>query len=415
MLGNDLRERLFGWICRSDRAVAQPHVAPKRIFVDLSTIAQHDAGTGIQRVVRAIWRELSSTDLQGWSVIAVAATAKRGYCAIDGQANLLALPHRNAALVDLGEHDIFLGLDLAAHRLWRHRRQLRRWKKQGAVIAITIYDLLPLRSPEWFPSSTVRHFSRWIKIVQQYADVAFCISQHVMHDLSDMLWCGSKRQDSRPRLALLPLCGDIAGSRPTVGVDDVGRAVMDSMSERTTLLMVGTIEPRKGQEVILDAFDHMRAMLGAAAPDLVVVGRPGWRTEALQRRMSDHPDQGGALRWLDNASDELLEALYDRAALVVMPSRGEGFGLPVTEALRHGRKVLARDIPVFRELQSDGLYYFQSDVPAALAEDIVETLGKPDPVPGGVTGEDWVGSVTALLDGLGIRVRDMQPDAENRG
>lgn len=179
--------------------------------------------------------------------------------------------------------------------------------------------------------------------------------------------------------------------------------------------MVGTIEPRKGQEVILDAFDHMRAMLGAAAPDLVVVGRPGWRTEALQRRMSDHPDQGGALRWLDNASDELLEALYDRAALVVMPSRGEGFGLPVTEALRHGRKVLARDIPVFRELQSDGLYYFQSDVPAALAEDIVETLGKPDPVPGGVTGEDWVGSVTALLDGLGIRVRDMQPDAENRG
>jgi glycosyltransferase involved in cell wall biosynthesis len=414
MLGNDLRQRLFRWICRNYRTAAQPPFAPKRIFVDLSTIAQHDAGTGIQRVVRAIWRELCSTDLQGWSVIAVAATAKRGYCAIDGQGNPLTIADRNAPLVDMGEHDIFLGLDLAAHRLWRHRRQLRRWKRQGAVIAITIYDLLPLRSPEWFPPTTVRHFSRWIKIVEQYADVAFCISQHVMNDLSDMVWHQSMRKASEPRLELLPLCGDIAGSRPTMGVDDVGRAVMDRMSERTTLLMVGTIEPRKGQEVMLDAFDHMRAMLGAEAPDLVVVGRPGWRTQALQRRMSDHPDQGCALRWLDNASDELLEALYDRAALVVMPSRGEGFGLPVTEALRHGRKVLARDIPVFRELQSDGLYYFQSDAPAALAEDIMETLGKPDPVPGGVTG-DWGGSVAALLDGLGIRVRDMQPDAENRG
>ncbi len=235
-----------------------------------------------------------------------------------------------------------------------------------------------------------------------------------MSDLSDMLLHQRMGQGSEPKVALLPLCGDIAGSRPTVGVDDVGRAVMARMSQRTTLLMVGTIEPRKGQEVMLDAFDHMRAMLGPDAPDLVVIGRPGWRTEALQRRMSEHPDRGGALRWLDNASDELLAGLYDRAALVVMPSRGEGFGLPVTEALRHGRKVLARDIPVFRELQSDGLYYFQSDAAEALAEDIMDVLGKPDPAPGGVTG-DWTGSVAALLNGLGIRATDRRLGAENLG
>ena len=106
------------------------------------------------------------------------------------------------------------------------------------------------------------------------------------------------------------------------------------------------------------------------------------------------------LTWLSQASDELLAALYARAALVVMPSRGEGFGLPIVEALRQGRKVLARDLPVFRELARPGLFYFDDDRPAALADSILTTLQEADPpIP---VGEEWDDSVAILLRTLGL-------------
>lgn len=373
----------------------------QRLFVDLSTIAQQDAGTGIQRVVRSIWNILEGVQLDRFSVVAVAATAKRGYCLASIDGATIELPAPDAPLLDVGEGDIFLGLDLAAHRFWRHRRQIGRWKRRGATVAVVIYDLLPLREPDWFPASTVRHFGRWIRVIMRWGDVAFCISRQVANDLTDLL--REKRVSRMPRLriAQLPLCGDIRGSRPTSGIGDVGADVLARMARRPTLLMVGTIEPRKAHTVLIDAFDHLRTLLGETAPDLVIAGRPGWRTEVVQRRMLEHPARGGAFHWISDASDELLTALYDRAALVVVPSFGEGFGLPVVEALAHGRKVLARDIPVFRELARPGLGYFASDAPEALAASIVESLKQSDPLPGQAV-DDWTDSVVALLDGLGI-------------
>ncbi|MFD2429123.1 hypothetical protein ACFSUK_15210 [Sphingobium scionense] len=126
--------------------------------MDLSTIAQNDARTGIQRVVRALWWLLHDTPLEGYSVVPVVATAKRGYCVAPISDGEVRMPAPDAPLVEIGAGDIFLGLDLAAHRLWRHRRQMARWKRRGATVAITVYDLLPLREPDWFPSSTARNF-----------------------------------------------------------------------------------------------------------------------------------------------------------------------------------------------------------------------------------------------------------------
>jgi len=373
----------------------------RRLFVDLSTIAQRDAGTGIQRVVRALWAQLDRVQLRDYVVIPVAATARRGYRIVPLTDGEITLPEDGAPLIEMGSGDIFLGLDLAAHRLWRHRRQLRRWKRQGATIAITVYDLLPLRQPAWFPSSTVRNFKRWIRILDRYGDIALCISRHVADDLGQLLeprWWG-KRSKLVPML--LPLSGDVAGSRPSEGMSPADIAVLQAIDQRPTVLMVGTIEPRKGQDILLDAFERLWAGMGADAPILVIVGRPGWRTDRLQRRLATHARRGTQFHWLDDASDEALTALYGRASMVVVPSRGEGFGLPVIEALGQGRKVLARDLPVFRELERDGLYYFASEAPEPLGQAILETLAQPDPaIP--MADDDWSRSLTALLAALGI-------------
>lgn len=380
-----------------------------RLIVDLSTIAQHDAGTGIQRVVRALWHLLEATPLEGYVVVPVAATARRGYCvaAIDGEN--IGLPSPEAQLVEIGSGDIFLGLDLAAHRLWRHRRQLARWKRRGAVIAIIIYDLLPLRAPDWFPPSTARNFDRWIRVVLRYADLALCISKQVVFDMRSLMQERGRGAAGMLRLAHLPLSGDIAGSRPSGGLDAAGRAIIDAMERRPTILMVGTIEPRKGHDVLLAAFDQWRSECAEAVPDLVLVGRPGWRTEALQRRMHDHPALGQNFHWLNDASDELLAELYRRAQLVVVPSYGEGFGLPVAEALGYGRRVLARDLPVFRELARDGLRYFTSDAPTAMIAAMKDALAQPEPQIS-VADSDWTASFDALIAALDIQIASFDDD-----
>lgn len=405
----------FGWGWR--RLAAAFGFAPgdasepssRRLIVDLSTIAQHDAGTGIQRVVRALWHLLETIPLEGYVVVPVAATAKRGYCvaAIDGEH--IGLPSPEAQLVEIGSGDIFLGLDLAAHRLWRHRRQLARWKRRGAVIAITIYDLLPLRAPDWFPPSTARNFDRWIRVVLRYADLALCISKQVVFDMRSLMQERGGGAADILRLAHLPLSGDIAGSRPSGGLDAAGRAIIKAMEQRPTILMVGTIEPRKGHDVLLAAFDQWRSECAEGVPDLVLVGRPGWRTEALQRRMLDHPARGQGFHWLNDASDELLAELYRRAQLVVIPSYGEGFGLPVAEALGYGRRVLARDLPVFRELARDGLSYFTSDAPTAMITAMKDALAQPEPQISAVN-SDWTASFDALMAALDIRIASFDDD-----
>jgi len=138
--------------------------------------------------------------------------------------------------------------------------------------------------------------------------------------------------------------------------------------------MVSTVEPRKGHAQALDAFEQLwrsdvlsdgkdcaadRAICSEAR--FVIVGHLGWRVEQLQRRIEQHPELGKRLFWLRNLSDSALAALYGRADLLLMASEGEGFGLPIVEAARHGVPLLLRDLPVFREIAEGHAIWFSSD------------------------------------------------------
>ena len=135
-----------------------------RVLVDVSAIIKHDAQTGIQRVVRAVWSDLSRRDQEDFQVVPVHATNTRGYCyaspnfLVDGRAELPATP------VSVRPGDRFLGLDLSAHLLPKYRRQLKAWRAHGASIHLVVYDLLPLMRPDWLtaqPPPTFVGGLRW--------------------------------------------------------------------------------------------------------------------------------------------------------------------------------------------------------------------------------------------------------------
>jgi glycosyltransferase involved in cell wall biosynthesis len=63
-----------------------------------------------------------------------------------------------------------------------------------------------------------------------------------------------------------------------------------------------------------------------------------------------HEQAGKKLFWLKNISDQTLQKLYEMASGILVASHGEGFGLPIVEAMHYGKSLLVRDIPVFREV-----------------------------------------------------------------
>jgi alpha-1,3-rhamnosyl/mannosyltransferase len=127
-------------------------------------------------------------------------------------------------------------------------------------------------------------------------------------------------------------------------------------------LFVGTLEPRKNLELLLDAWPVLRAEQ-ADWPGLVVCGGWGWKTEQVRERVVRAQDEGWlhALGYVDDAA---LGALYRGARFLVFPSLYEGFGLPLLEALAAGCPVLCSDLPVFREVAGAAADY----APAGTAE-----------------------------------------------
>jgi glycosyltransferase involved in cell wall biosynthesis len=175
--------------------------------------------------------------------------------------------------------------------------------------------------------------------------------------------------------------------------------------------MVGTIEPRKGYETALAAFESLWRDRRGEALDLVIVGKPGWKTTALQEKLRTHPERGARLHWLTDVSDEGLCRLYDSCAGVLVASEAEGFGLPLIEAAAFRRHVLARDLPVFREQRLPNVTFFNDESPAALGQRLLElaALGKARPAPISEL-PSWSSCVDGLLREIGIEWSENRPN-----
>ena len=373
--------------------------ARPRLLVDVSAIIRHDAQTGIQRVVRSVWSELRKRDTSGFDCVPVFATGRHGYC--EAPANFLdrAGPLGTCAPVKVSPGDKFLGLDLSAHLLPKYASQVRAWRRAGASIHLVVYDLLPISRPDWFNPTTSRHFRRWFRFLTQEADQAICISATVATELRGRL--EGTTAANRLSIGRLPMGADIALSMPSAGMSGDVQSVVGRMRFRPAVLMVGTIEPRKGYEVALSAFDFLWRTSPTTAPDLVIVGKRGWKTSKLQARIRAHPLFGKRLYWLEGVSDEGLCACYEAARGLLVTSRAEGFGLPLVEAAEHNLPALARDLPVFHEQNLPNVIFFSDDQPQALARQILRLTAMNKTTEPAVL-VSWSRAVEVLLDELAL-------------
>lgn len=369
-----------------------------RLLVDVSTIIRHDAQTGIQRVVRAIWSELAARSGTYFTAQPVYAGDRRGYCYAPFDFMDGGRPHLGSDPAGMGPGDKFLGLDLSAHVMPKYREQLQAWRSNEGSVHVVVYDLLPILRPDWFNRAATKHFRRWCHLFAGDVDQAICISTQVARDFAEQVH-GSPGL----RISRLQMGGDMAASRPSIGISSEAERVLGAISKRRAILMVGTVEPRKAYEVALSAFEQLWKRDPEGAPDLVIIGKSGWKTSKLQARILSHPKLGSRLHWLDRVSDEGLCRFYEAAQAVLVTSRAEGFGLPLMEAVAHGRPILARDLAVFREQKLPNVSYFSGDDPSELGARLMELVAAgwkaSDPSP---NIRSWSDSVDRLLGDIGI-------------
>ena len=270
------------------------------------------------------------------------------------------------APVTVNPGDIFLGLDWDPGIDDSARKWLLHHRQRGMKTFFTIYDLLPLRRGDWFKPEMGPVFRGWLLGICQVADGLVCISRGVADELSSWLDTHQPAASRALDIGYFHLGSDIEASWPSRGLSSTDQMVLDDLKGREVLVMIGTIEPRKGHSQALSAMERLWAE--GEDVSLLICGKQGWMVESMAQRLHSHAELGRRLFWLDQAGDEALLRLYSIASGMLMASEGEGFGLPLVEAARHGVPIIARDLPVFREISGEHAFYFSGTDPADLAD-----------------------------------------------
>jgi glycosyltransferase involved in cell wall biosynthesis len=325
-----------------------------RIAFDVSPLS-HER-TGVNNYIRGSLRGLAEVAQEhGDEIVAFAPTSPAGRRAIpealdgvDVELRLLTLPFAHAwrtawSVLARPAAERWLGPFDALHFTdWMYPPQ------RGGVRATTIHDLVPVHYPQWTTKRTQSMHRRKYRNAARTCSVVFANSAFTADDFA--------ATTGYPRERVLVAHPGIAPEYTATGAPaEIGGRY---------LLTVATLEPRKNLGTLVDAF----ALLEEPGLSLVVAGGSGWGEQP-------ELDRPGIVR-LGRVSDQELATLYRGAEAVVYPSRFEGFGMPITEAMASGAPVVASSHPSMDEAAGNAAVRADPESPRAIADAIRQALSR---------------------------------------
>ncbi|MCK9900702.1 glycosyltransferase family 4 protein [Frankia sp. Cpl3] len=235
-------------------------------------------------------------------------------------------------------------------------------------LVVTLHDAVPWTHPETLTPHGVRWHRAMGERAARHADAVIVPTNAVAAQARRHLPIDPER---------LHVIGEgVAEAVLRVPADAERRAARLGLPERGYLLTLATMEPRKGLDTALAAIQH------PSAPDLplVHVGAAGWGDlGAAAAGAGGFADlaASGRFRGLGRISDEDLAVVLSRATVLLAPSRSEGFGLPVIEAMAHGVPVVVSDTPALVEVAGDAALVARIGDPAGFAEALARIVQNP--------------------------------------
>jgi glycosyltransferase involved in cell wall biosynthesis len=224
-------------------------------------------------------------------------------------------------------------------------------------LVVTIHDTVPWTHPE----TLTPRGARWHRAMAARAAAQADAITVPTHAVADEL-VGFLPGLSPDRVHVL------GGGVTRALLDDPGDLRVAGLPDEF-ILSLATLEPRKGLDVLVAALGRM----GKKAPALVVAGQPGWGGVDLAQAAGAAGVRD--VRALGRLADAELGVILRRACALVAPSRAEGFGLPVAEAMAVGTPVICSDIPALAEVAGDAAVLVPPDDPVALADALGDLLG----------------------------------------
>ena len=230
----------------------------------------------------------------------------------------------------------------------------------------TVHDMSAFRVPQYHPKVRVKYQQDIFPHLTQKGDLFITDSEFSRTELLDFF------PVTPDRVVSVPL-----GADPMFHVRSK-EAIQDTLARYgltpgAYTLSVGTIEPRKNIERLIDAYATLPAVLRLQYP-LVLVGGHGWNSESIHQKIARY-SQEGWLKYLLFVSDQDLAFIYSGARLFACVSHYEGFGLPVLEAMASGIPVISSDAASLPEVGGDAVVYVSPNREEEIREALIRVLG----------------------------------------
>lgn len=213
---------------------------------------------------------------------------------------------------------------------------------QGKIM-VTVHDVFPMTQKDYFSIKYILYFKMMLKKTVRMTDMILYNSVETQNCVNHFFPISKKKKEF---VGYIPF-----EKKNPHGAEPVKEG------EEPFFLYVGNLEARKGVDLIFPAYEKYRRMGGTKR--LILAGKS--REEEIDRMMERALDSVDGIEYAGYVTEEKKNELMQQCDCFLFPSRAEGFGMAVLEAMRYHKPIIASDLPIFGEIVGDCLNYFEMD------------------------------------------------------